>query len=583
MPDRVDAKEVKLSVIIPSHNLAPWIVECVRSVLRQDVDGLEVVIVEDHSTDASLELLTALAHADSRIRVVPAQDFGSANARNQGARLARGEYLIFVDGDDIVPDGAYRSLVSSLEQSGSDMALGSFLIFSSGRTWEYDWAPDVFARPKSTTTLRETPALVQGRTCWNKMFRRDFWESTGILFPEVLQANDVVPMLRALVSARSIDLVPDYVYLYRKRPGVRSITAQSRSVASLHSCLIEESMCAELIAQHGDPQALDIYFTMVLTAVTRSHLSRFLAAQAGQTARRLGSAAPLLKKLVESAPAHVWQALSLDQKRTYSLCGADLPEVLAFLQLWPGESADISAESEDTLADLRHATRAVVDGGGQALDPATDALRLQLLRSILTHAPELNDELLGELIRLVTAFGGEWVPSCEVELTADDVTALAIVKQGNSSDLRWLSTARAEAHVRGNVVHASGRRLALETVVPGFEGSSSASLTMVGRSSERSIDREISSIVPSGNDTSLHFAIDIRSLGKPETWDLSLVLRRNEFTVELPVLAASPTPQHPTGRFPRLVAQRVRRAGNAVVIELRATLATRLIRKLRSL
>lgn len=580
MPDRDDSRSIKLSIVIPSHNLGPWIVECIRSLQRQNVDDMEIIVIEDHSTDSSINDLLILAQADSRIRLISADDFGAARARNQGALLARGEYLIFIDGDDIIPDGAYQSMVSSLDNSGSDVALGNFLTFSAERTWEQRWAGEVFGQPRYRTTLREMPALVQGRTCWNKMFRRDFWESSGIKFPEVLQSNDIVPILRALIHAQSIDLVPDFVYLYRKRPGNSSITAQSRYAKSLHSYLIEESECARLLAQHGDAHALDTYFEMALTEVTWSHLSRFLESQTDRAVSDLGPAAPLLKRFVESAPLNIREALSIDRKRTFALCGENLAGVLNFLHSSSKAIGGSDAHSEIALVDLRRATMELVDESWTRPDMISEVLRLRLLRSILEHLPALDDELLGDLMKVVGICHGAQANGEAVGWSDLDLAALSVCLRGNVSDLRWYVATHQKASASGSILSSTARQLTVEVLIDGFEGDTSFVLKMVGRVSGRSTLCESSSKTKHESNTFVQFLTGRHAARIPETWDLSLLLSRNGYIVELPIHADAPIPQTPAGRLRRLIAHPVRR-GDAIVVEFRAHLLTRLKNKLR--
>lgn len=252
-----------LTVVIPTHDVRPWLAQTMDSVLRQDVPAMEVVVVDDRSTDGTRELVAAYAQRDPRVRLVIAGSAGGGSARNRGAAEAKGRYLIFCDGDDLVPDGAYRALVASLERSGSDMAVGDYLKFRAVHTWRPTDAMPAFDRPAQGIALTDAPTLLFSRPCWNRAFRRSFWDSTGIRFPDVPRSNDIVPMVTAYLAADRIDVVPDVVYVYRERPGAGSMSAGAGSARSLLSYLGQETECARALVDADEVGVLRAYSLLV--------------------------------------------------------------------------------------------------------------------------------------------------------------------------------------------------------------------------------------------------------------------------------------------------------------------------------
>lgn len=268
-----DARTPLLSVVIPTHNVRPWLRQSLDSVLRQ-LEDLEVIVVDDASTDGTPDLARSVAERDPRVVVVDSPGRGGGSARNAGAARARGRYLVFADGDDLIPDGAYQALTESLEASGSDMAVGDYLKFRAVDTWRPTAAMPAFDRPARGVALADEPTLAYSRPCWNRAFRSEFWRDSGIAFPDVPRSNDIVPMVRALLAARTIDIVPDVVYVYRERPGAGSMTARAGGAASLVSYLEQETECARLVAEAGIPELSDVFGRLVwdrdgFVAVTR--------------------------------------------------------------------------------------------------------------------------------------------------------------------------------------------------------------------------------------------------------------------------------------------------------------------------
>ncbi|WP_051171964.1 glycosyltransferase family 2 protein [Microbacterium indicum] len=252
-----------LSVVIPTHDVRPWIRQTLDSVLRQRGDDMEVIVVDDRSTDGTAAFARTYAERDPRVTVIASPTPGGGSARNAGAERARGRYLVFADGDDLIPDGAYTALVESLEASGSDVAIGDYLKFRAVDTWRPTAAMPAFQRPARGVTLADEPTLLYSRPCWNKAYRTDFWREAGIAFPDVPRSNDIVPMVRSYLAARAIDVVEDVVYVYRERPGAGSMTAQAGAATSLVSYLTQETACAELVAASGDEALRAVHANLV--------------------------------------------------------------------------------------------------------------------------------------------------------------------------------------------------------------------------------------------------------------------------------------------------------------------------------
>ena len=115
----------RISVVVPFFNVADLLGECLQSIAAQTYRDLEVIMVDDGSTDASTELAAAQAAADPRFILHRVDNGGPGHARNRGIERASGEFLAFADGDDVVPPGAYEVLLHTVEQSGSDFASGN--------------------------------------------------------------------------------------------------------------------------------------------------------------------------------------------------------------------------------------------------------------------------------------------------------------------------------------------------------------------------------------------------------------------------------------------------------------------------
>lgn len=310
-----------LSVVVPAYNVGTWVRECLSSIVDDQDTDLEVIVVDDGSKDDTWDIVTGFAARHPEVRAVRSPGIGGAQARNYGAELARGEYLAFADADDLVPRGAYARMLDAARAGNADMVAGSFLKFFTTRTWRPTWRWPAFHEPRTGVTLADQPSLICNRACWNRIFRRDFWFGEGIYFPTVPRSNDVVPMTKALVSAKRISVIPDTVYLYRDRPGGTSMSSQASGLDSFISYLSQEIECRELVSSVGDT-ALDLeYGNLFARADGWVHLVNFLGGLdiAGARTDSLETARGMLASHLDLLPQDVLNALSPVQRWTYGL------------------------------------------------------------------------------------------------------------------------------------------------------------------------------------------------------------------------------------------------------------------------
>jgi CDP-glycerol glycerophosphotransferase len=215
-----------ISVVLAVHGVEEYLPDCLDSVLGQQVPGLEAIAVDDASPDRCGEILDVRAGQDPRLRVVHlAESAGPGPARNRGLAEARGEYVWFVDPDDLLPDGSLAAVAGLLARHHPDVLLLDYLILHpSGRTEpspgaallrEMSGAMATAAGP--ILTLADRPALVdRTMTSWSKVFGRRFLIGLGVPFPPGVH-EDVPVSCAALLSAERIALLDRVCYLYRRR------------------------------------------------------------------------------------------------------------------------------------------------------------------------------------------------------------------------------------------------------------------------------------------------------------------------------------------------------------------------------
>jgi CDP-glycerol glycerophosphotransferase len=250
----------KLSVVVPFYNVGQYLEECLDSLVRQTLTDFEVIMVDDGSADDSALIAKAFADRDSRFRLVQQENQGLGPARNSGVREARGEYLVFADSDDVIPDNAYELMVGSLERSGSDFASGNVLRLEGGvcnQSWLHRW---LGKHSYQRTHVRKHPELLRDRTAWNKVFRRSFWDAHGFAFPAGWYEDSPVT-IPAHVLATAVDVISDPVYHWRRRED--SISEGRADAANLDARITVMRGVRDFLVERA-PELVDSYDAVVL-------------------------------------------------------------------------------------------------------------------------------------------------------------------------------------------------------------------------------------------------------------------------------------------------------------------------------
>lgn len=216
----------RVSVIVTAHNIEKYLPRCIASLLDQTERSLEVILVDDGSTDATPALVKEYASTDPRVRKIVQRNGGVSAARNTGFRAAVGEFVWFVDGDDWVEPTTVELMLKRCEQAGSSVAIaGAHVDFhdqddrlvrsEKRRLLNYEIRRGV---PVDDAVFDDNLVNLLGYV-WNKIYRRDWLERTGIRFDEALNLfEDIEFNVQALASAEGVVLVPEALVHYVQRP-----------------------------------------------------------------------------------------------------------------------------------------------------------------------------------------------------------------------------------------------------------------------------------------------------------------------------------------------------------------------------
>ena len=250
-------KTPRISIVVAFFNNEDDLGDCLDSIAAQSFADLEVIMVDDGSTDHSAQIARDKAAADPRFTLIQPEHGGPGGARNRGIEHARGEFLAFVDGDDMLPANAYELLLHALEQSGSDFVSGAvWRVGPKGLNPSALHSLALKGRQPGTHITR-TPRLLYDVSVWNKLFRRSFWDQHQLSFPEGVVWEDIRLMTKAHVLARAVDVIPDVVYYWRERAqGRLSITQSRTSIANLRDRMTALADIDQFIAAHSTASLL---------------------------------------------------------------------------------------------------------------------------------------------------------------------------------------------------------------------------------------------------------------------------------------------------------------------------------------
>lgn len=249
-----------VSLLMPIYNVERYLGESLLSACGQTLEDIEIVCIDDGSTDGSAEIIAKFAAADARIRVISKPNSGYGDSMNRGLDAARGTYVGILEPDDIMDARALELLVSAAEDAGADIAKGNFELY-----WSTPHERSEFfevARQsqcgKAVCPLDDEFIFYQKPSIWSAVYRRDFLAREGIRFLPTPGAafQDCSFSFKAFASARNVVYVHDAMLKYRQDNEGSSVNAKNKVFCTCEEYAeIERWIDEEFIRAHGDAAA----------------------------------------------------------------------------------------------------------------------------------------------------------------------------------------------------------------------------------------------------------------------------------------------------------------------------------------
>lgn len=263
MCNTVSNQQFKVSIVMPVYNAEKYIAESLNSLINQTYKHIQVICVDDGSSDNTINILKSFSIKDTRIQVLNTEHRGAANARNFGMQYAKGEYICFLDCDDKFESDMIEKMYDCADRNKADIVFCEYdTNFEKKKSnyLEYVLKKYMDKYSEKIFQLKELPidAMMYWITApWNKMFRKDFLTKNSLLFQDLKSANDLYFSTMAFMLAEKIVHISDFKAMVHYRTNIQTQISGNRTVKDVYAALkkvydemIERNLIETIYAQY---------------------------------------------------------------------------------------------------------------------------------------------------------------------------------------------------------------------------------------------------------------------------------------------------------------------------------------------
>lgn len=212
-----------ISIIIPAYNVGKYIKKCITSAVQQTYSNIEVIVINDGSNDNTPETIDEIAKKDNRIKVIHKQNSGVSDTRNVGIKESKGDYLIFIDGDDYISCNYVDYMYSMIESTDAEMGI-SLECFTTPNEKDEKTLTTKIMSSEEATALLLSPRMYVG--CWNKIFKKEVVIKNNIKFDTMLFYGEGLSFITSFAQLCEKVVVGNKKVYYYRRDNVSSATTQ---------------------------------------------------------------------------------------------------------------------------------------------------------------------------------------------------------------------------------------------------------------------------------------------------------------------------------------------------------------------
>ncbi len=231
-----------ISVIVPVYNVEDYVLRCLDSLINQNYEQIEIILVDDGSTDESGKICDEFKKRDERIRVFHKKNGGLSSARNYGIKKAKGDIIAFVDSDDYVKDGFVLDLYKGMQAGNADIVICGY---------NNEKPKNETISGKEATIRLLTKQENIDIISWNKLYKKKLFTDNNVFFPEGKKHEDTLTTYKLISNAKKVTYIDESLYIYVERKG--SITASEKIEERL---LMREKAAKEAVEYLGNDKDL---------------------------------------------------------------------------------------------------------------------------------------------------------------------------------------------------------------------------------------------------------------------------------------------------------------------------------------
>lgn len=246
-----------VSIIVPVYNTESYLEKCLNSILNQTYENIEIIIIDDGSTDNSYKILQKFQNKNKRIRLLQQKNSGQGVARNKGIEISKGEYIFFIDSDDRVTENMVEEMVSEIEKTDSDFS--SFLI-----AFEDSKSQKIYKK-KFNSTILKNDEIYQNTleikdifiVPWNKIYKRKFLVDNEIYFPKIKKNEDILFIHKLAFFSKKCSFINKIFYYSWMREGSTSRNVTEENIKASLELLKREK---ELLLKNKCFEKYELYY-----------------------------------------------------------------------------------------------------------------------------------------------------------------------------------------------------------------------------------------------------------------------------------------------------------------------------------
>lgn len=230
------SKNPLISVIVSAYNVEEYLAACLDSILRQTFSDYEIILIDDGSTDRTAEIISQYS-SNSRIRVHTQQNSGISVARNQGIKMSRGQYICYIDSDDIITETYLEKLITPLLQNPEiDITVCGYQEVYQTHCFHHIPSPRISSGFQATQDFlikqQDLDILI-----WNKMYRKNLFTDNHIFYPAGQIHEDNLTTYKLFFAAKNIQYLEEELYFYQRRNSyiTKNFTSTKKTLTRLRA------------------------------------------------------------------------------------------------------------------------------------------------------------------------------------------------------------------------------------------------------------------------------------------------------------------------------------------------------------